>query len=103
MTANGFSSRCLRLPQLGDGRRVPRVAHQVEAAEPLQGADPAVQNRPGEEGERGLGRERTTVGVERLEAGAAHRAGGGLGVETAVGGVVDTRRGRRRTSGTRPS
>ena len=45
-------------PQLDDRRAVPRVARQVEAAEPLQRPDSTRAERPGEDTQRVVGLDR---------------------------------------------
>ena len=74
--------------QLGHRVGVGGVDGQVVAAEALDGQDPALgqQGHRLVEGVVGLGQQ-AAVGGEQGELGAADRAGDGLGVEPAVGGV----------------
>ena len=72
----------LAVPQLGHGRRITRVAHQLVAAEPLQRDDPA----PGDGLDRRTQRFLAAQFVPR-QARTADGAGHGFGVEAPVAGV----------------
>ena len=85
ISANGFSSRCLRSRRPAHRVLVARVHHQVEAAQSLYADNLALPDRLGGLFQRRFApRQHRARHAPELELRAALRAGIGLGVESAV-------------------